>query len=30
MLAAATGPGESLQSYRGDKNVVVVFYRAFW
>ena len=20
----------SLESYRGDKNVVVVFYRAFW
>ena len=30
MLAAATGPGRSLDSYRGEKNVVVVFYRAFW
>ena len=30
MLAAATGSGRSLESYRGDKNVVVVFYRAFW
>ena len=30
MLAAATGSGQSLESYRGEKNVVVVFYRAFW
>jgi peroxiredoxin len=30
MLAAATGSGRSLDSYRGEKNVVVVFYRAFW
>ena len=30
MLAAATGSGRSLESYRGEKNVVVVFYRAFW
>ena len=30
MLAAATGSGKSLESYRGEKNVVVVFYRAFW
>ena len=30
MLAAATGSGKSLESYRGGKNVVIVFYRAFW
>ncbi len=29
-LPNATGPGQSLASYRGAKNVVVVFYRAFW
>ena len=29
-LAAASGSDMSLASYRGDKNVVVVFYRAFW
>ncbi len=29
-LAAASGPGRSLESYREDKSVVVVFYRAFW
>ncbi len=29
-LAAASGPDRSLESYRGDKSVVLVFYRAFW
>ena len=29
-LPAASGADSSLASYRGDKNVVVVFYRAFW
>ena len=29
-LASATGPDVSIASYRGDKNLVVVFYRAFW
>ena len=29
-LAAASGSDMSLASYRGEKNVVVVFYRAFW
>ena len=30
VLASAAGPEVSLESYRGDRNVVVVFYRAFW
>ena len=29
-LPAASGSDRSLASYRGDKHVVVVFYRAFW
>ncbi len=29
-LPSAQGPEISLASYAGDKNVVVVFYRAFW
>ncbi|MCI0439405.1 MAG: hypothetical protein L0177_09770 [Chloroflexi bacterium] len=29
-LPNATGLEQSLASYRGTKNVVVVFYRAFW
>ena len=29
-LPSTAGVDESLESYRGDKNVVVVFYRAFW
>ena len=29
-LAVAGGTEASLESYRGDKNVVLVFYRAFW
>ena len=29
-LPAASGADSALASYRGDKNVVVVFYRAFW
>ncbi len=27
---AADGELVSLESYRGDKNVVLVFYRGFW
>ena len=29
-LASTAGVDRSLESYRGDKNLVVVFYRAFW
>lgn len=29
-LPNALGPDQTLESFRGDKNVVVVFYRAFW
>ena len=29
-LPAASGSDQSLASYRGDQNVLVVFYRAFW
>jgi peroxiredoxin len=29
-LKSATGGEHSLESYRGDKNLVVIFYRAFW
>ena len=29
-LPAASGSDRSLASYRGDKNVLVVFYRAFF
>ena len=29
-LAVAGGTEASLESYRGDKNVVLIFYRAFW
>ena len=29
-LKSATGGEHSLESYRGDRNLVVVFYRAFW
>ena len=30
MLPSALGQEYSLESFRGDKNVVLVFYRAFW
>ena len=30
MLPSISGSDVSLESYRGDKNLVVVFYRAFW
>ena len=30
MLAAASGADVSLESYRGNKHLVVAFYRAFW
>ena len=29
-LASASGSDTSIESYQGDKSVVVVFYRAFW
>ena len=29
-LPSTAGIDRTLESYRGDKNVVVVFYRAFW
>ena len=29
-LPSAAGPSYSLESYRGESNVVLVFYRAFW
>ena len=29
-LPSAAGPRHSLESYRGESNVVLVFYRAFW
>ena len=29
-LPAASGPEQSLESYRGKSNLLVVFYRAFW
>ena len=29
-LKSATGGEHTLESYRGDKNLVVIFYRAFW
>ena len=29
-LASASGPHQSMESYRGNRNLVVVFYRAFW
>ena len=29
-LPSTAGMDQSLESYRGEKNVVVVFYRAFW
>ena len=29
-LPSAAGPTYSLESYRGESNVVLVFYRAFW
>lgn len=29
-LPSSTGPEYSLASFRGDRNVVLVFYRAFW
>ena len=29
-LPSTAGPDVSLKSYRGDKNLIVVFYRAFW
>ena len=29
-LPSATGGEVALESYLGDKNVVVVFYRGFW
>ena len=29
-LPNALGSDQTLESFRGDKNVVVVFYRAFW
>ena len=29
-LPSATGSDVSIESYRGEKNLVVVFYRAFW
>lgn len=29
-LASASGASRSIEAYRGDKNLVVVFYRAFW
>ena len=30
VLPSATGPSYALETFRGDKNVVLVFYRAFW
>ena len=29
-LPSAQGPSYSLSSFQGNKNLVVVFYRAFW
>ncbi len=29
-LPSTAGPRHSLESYRGESNVVLVFYRAFW
>ena len=29
-LPSASGEDHSLASYRGESNVVLVFYRAFW
>ena len=29
-LPSTAGPAYSLASYRGESNVVLVFYRAFW
>jgi len=29
-LPSAAGPEYSLASFKGEKNVVLVFYRAFW
>ncbi len=30
VLASAAGPEFALESHRGEKSVVVIFYRAFW
>ena len=30
VLASAAGPEFALESLRGEKSVVVIFYRAFW
>ena len=30
MLSAALGPSRSLEAFKGDKSVLLVFYRAFW